>query len=107
VSDRFVRVPLADDCEEFVSIEPSLSDEFGSGGTSKDGTKSPFFVAEVPELRSPFAFGAEATRRKNLAADPPIEFFGLGGIGPPAIPLPSCEGLLGCGCCCCCCLNDC
>lgn len=90
VCDRLVRVPFADDCDEFVSIDPFLSEEFGNGGTSSDGAKSPFFVAEVRGLSRPFAFGAEATRRKKRTAVPPTEDFGLGVAGPPpAIPFPS------------------
>lgn len=75
----------------------------GSGGTSNEGAKRPFLVvAGVSEFKRPFAFGAEATRRKRRAAGElllvaplaallaPSEVLGLGGIEglPPGTPFP-------------------
>jgi hypothetical protein len=75
-----------EDWDELVSIEPFFSEVCGNGGTSSEGDNSPFFVDERG-LRRPFAFGADATRRRKRAAVP--IFLGLV-MGPPAIPFPSC-----------------
>lgn len=92
VRERFALDPRTDDWDEFVSIDPPLSDEAAGkgGGTSRLGASMPFFVVDAVflGLRRPLAFGADATRRKKRAAEP-IEDFGLVGIGPPAMPLPS------------------
>jgi len=53
----------------------------GSGGTSS-GASIPFFVLDPdrdPRVNSPFALGADATRRINLEADAPIAL-GLSGV---------------------------
>lgn len=96
VFDLFARAPRTDDWDELVSIEPFFSEECGNGGTSSEGDNSPFLVDERG-LRRPFAFGADATRRKNRAAVP-MELGLLGlefAMGPPAIPFPNCcVGLL-------------
>lgn len=57
------------------------------------GASNPFFVEDPdrdPRVKSPFALGAEATRRMNLEAVAPIAFglsgalflFRDGGLGP-------------------------
>lgn len=92
MSERLGRPPRTEDCDELVSSEPFLlSDDFGSGGTSNDGARSPFFVvAGVSVFKSPLALGAEATLRKRRAAGPPTDDLGLGGMEglPPEIPFP-------------------
>lgn len=44
------------------------------GGESSTGAKNPFFVVALePRLNRPFAFGAEATRRRNRDAEAPTD----------------------------------
>lgn len=59
-----------------------MDDELGRGGTDSTGERKPFLVEDDRErpagAKRPFAFGADATRRRNFAADAFVDFAGGG-----------------------------
>jgi hypothetical protein len=85
--DNRVGCPL-DDPDDMVSIEfapcsRELDTNDGTGGTMSAGANRPFLVVAECERElsenSPFAFGADATRRINRVAEAPTD---LGESGP-------------------------
>ena len=91
--DRFLRdgaaviggvgldIPPLEDPEDTVSRESvpcsrELDTRGGRGGTASAGARNPFLVAgeRDPNVKSPLAFGAEATRRMKREAEAPTDF---------------------------------
>ena len=80
----------------------SLTAIGGRGGTGSVGARYPFFVFDAerePDVKKPFAFGADATLRKNLVADAPIALGdrGLGRECGVELPKDDCEVFAVCG----------